>query len=166
MLPAVPGRPPPPARLPITDISQWVERFSLMAEVLCYKFPDKLAELFAYQASIVCAECNYEGKRWVAYDRQYYRQALVKQDLNWSVTDLRLYNEAFTGQARPIARCNYCLQDDHAANQCLHNPHRPIFEWFPDPTSWAGQPPFSPPSFSRGHPASSEVCHRYNEGHC
>ena len=70
MLPAVPGRPPPPARLPITDISQWVERFSLMAAVLCSKFPDKVAELFAYQASIVRAERNYEGKRWVAYDRR------------------------------------------------------------------------------------------------
>jgi hypothetical protein len=47
---------------------------------------------------------------------QYRRQALERQDLNWSVIDSRLYNEAFTGRARPIARCTYCLQDDHAAN--------------------------------------------------
>lgn len=97
VLPAVPGRPPPPARLPIMDISQWVERFSLMAAVLCTKFPHKAGEFLAYQASIIRAERNYEGKRWVAYDRQYHRQALARQDLNWSVTDARLYNEAFTG---------------------------------------------------------------------
>ena len=89
-----------------------------MAAVLCSKFPNKAGELFAYQAFIVRAECNYEGKRWVVYDSQ----ALVKQDLSWSVTDPCLYNEAFTGRACPIARCNYCLQDDHA-NQCPHNPY-------------------------------------------
>ena len=88
--PQVPGRPPPPpARLPITDISQWIERYSLMAAVLCSKFPDKAGELFAYQASIVRAERNYEGKRWVAYDRQYRRETLARKDLNWSITDPR-----------------------------------------------------------------------------
>ena len=53
VLPAVPGHPLPPARLPITDISLWVERFSLLAALLCSRFPDKAGELFAYQASIV-----------------------------------------------------------------------------------------------------------------
>ena len=54
--PAVPGRPPPPAQLPIMEISQLVERFSLMAAVLCMKFPHKAGELFAYQASIVLCQ--------------------------------------------------------------------------------------------------------------
>ena len=169
VLPAVPGRPPPPARLPITDISQWVERYSLLAAVLCSKFPDKAGELLAYQASIVRAERNYEGKRWVAYDRQYRRQALARRDLNWSVTDPRLYNEAFTGRARPIARCSFCLHDDHAAGQCPQNPHRPIFGWFPDPSSWAANQPYplSPAIHPRNRPtASIEICRRFNEGRC
>ena len=161
------GRPPPPARLPITDISQWVERYSLMAAVICTRFPDKAKELFAYQTSIVRAERNYEGKRWVTYDRQYRREALACKDLNWSVTDLRLYNEAFTGRARSIARCGYCLQDDHISNQCPRNPHGPIFGWFPDPAVLAAHTPgavTSQPSPNRGQP--SEVCRRYNEGRC
>ena len=37
----VPGHPPPPAWLPITNISQWVEWYSLMAAILCSKIPDK-----------------------------------------------------------------------------------------------------------------------------
>ena len=61
--PQTPGRPPAPARLPITDISQWLERYSLMAAVLATRFPEKAPELFAYQATIVWAERNYEGKR-------------------------------------------------------------------------------------------------------
>ena len=169
VLPAVPGHPPPPARLPISDISQWVERYSLMAAVLCSKYPDKAGELFAYQASIIHTERNYEGKRRVAYDRQYRRQALARQDLNWSVTDPHLYNKAFTGRARSIARCSFCLQDDHAAGQCPRNPHRPIFGWFPDQSTWTtNQSAFGPPSSSqRNRPvASGEICRRFNEGRC
>ena len=86
-LPHTPGRPPPPARLPITDISQWVERFSKMAATLVTRFPEKAPELFAYQAQIVRAERNYEPGRWVVYDRQFRREALARKDLNWLVTD-------------------------------------------------------------------------------
>ena len=67
------------------------------------------------------AERNYEGKRWVSYDRQFRREALARRDLNWSVTDPRLYNEAFTGWARAIARCSYCLQDA----RCPQEPQLP-----------------------------------------
>ena len=137
--PQVPGRLPPPARPPITDISQWVERFSLMAAILSTRFPEKAPEFWAYQASIVRAERNYEGTRWVSYDRQFRREALARKDLNWSVTDPRLYNEAFTGRARAIARCIFCLQDDHVAAQCPQNPNRPIFTWCPDPASWSSR---------------------------
>ena len=160
----VPGRPTPPARLHITDISQWIERYFLMAAVLCSKFPDK-AELFAYQAIIVRAERNYEGKRWVAYDRQYRWEALARKDLNWSATDPRLYSEAFTGRARSIARCNYCLQDDHTAAQCPRNPNPPVFGWFPNPIPWptrligSGLP-------NPDHVQDAQICRRFNEGRC
>ena len=106
--------------------------------------------------------------RWVTYDRQYRREALARRDLNWSVTDPRLYNEAFTGRARAIARCSYCLQDDHSAPLCPRNPNRPLVSWFPDPSAWAGQPPqaaaFRPPP-QRSDPRQ-EACRRYNQGKC
>lgn len=85
-----------------------------MAAALASRFPLKAAELFAYQATIVRVERNYEAGRWVAYDRQFRREALARRDLNWSVTDTRLYNEAFTGRARAIPRRSFCLQDDHS----------------------------------------------------
>ena len=62
--------------------------------------PKRPPELFAYQASIIRAKRNYEVKQWVAYDRQFGREALARKDLNWSVPNLRLYNEAFTGRGR------------------------------------------------------------------
>ena len=163
-----PGRPPAPARLPITDISQWVERYSLMTAVLTTRFPAKAPELLAYQATIVRAERNYEGKRWVSYDRQFRREALARKDLNWSVSNARLYNEAFTGRARAIARCSYCLQDDHTATYCPKNPHRPPFGWFPDPSTWQPQatPLASQPPSQPARHTSQEVCRRFNDGRC
>ena len=80
--------------LRVTDISMWVEGFPDMAAIIATRFPHKALELFTYQATIVQAERNYEGKRWVAYDHQYRREALARKDLNWSITDSRLY-EAF-----------------------------------------------------------------------
>ena len=54
----IPGRPPPPGKPPVTDISQWLERFSMMAAILATRYPEKAPELFAYQAAIVRAERN------------------------------------------------------------------------------------------------------------
>ena len=134
-----------------------------MAAILCTKY----GELFAYLASIVRADRNCEGKLWVAYDCQYRRQALARRDLNWSVPDPRLYNEAFTGRARPIARCSYCLQDDHLAQQCPRNPYRPMFGWFPDPSDWPNHASNAFPGPLQGaRAASGEICRRFNEGRC
>jgi len=160
----IPGRPPAPGRLPITNISQWMERYSLMAAALASRFPAKAAELFAYQATIVRAERNYEPGRWVAYDRQFRREALARRDLNWSVTDTRLYNEAFTGRARAIPRCSFCLQDDHSGQQCPQNPDRPWFGWFPNPSMWVS--PTATPSTGSASRQVAEICRRFNEGRC
>ena len=152
------GRPGGSTRPPITNISQWVERFSMMAAILSTRFPEKAPELFAYQGSIIRAERNYEGKQWVVYDCQFRREALARKDLNWSVPNLRLYNEAFTGRAKAIPRCSVCLQDDHSAVSCPKNPARPV--------SW--DIPVWPAQAAVGYQprASSDICRNYNHGRC
>ena len=76
--PQAPGRPPVLAHSLVQDISQWVECFSIMVAIVCTRFPEKAPELWAYQATIMRAERNYEGKQWVMYDHQFRRQALMK----------------------------------------------------------------------------------------
>ena len=71
-----------PHRLPVTDILLWLECFSMIASVLRMEFPDKAAEFWAYQTSIIKAARNFKGNVWVAYDHQYRREVLVKRDLN------------------------------------------------------------------------------------
>ena len=129
-----------------------------MAAILTSRFPGKAPELFAYQASIVRAEWNYEGKQWVAYDRQYRREACTRKDLNWSVPNLRLYNEAFTGRARLILRCTFCLQDDHSASLCPRNPARPMPG---DAAIWS-----TPPAFGWGPSPTQDICRNYSKGRC
>lgn len=50
---------------------------------LCY--PEISPEFLAYQALIVHSEKNNETHQWVLYDRQFRREVLPQQDLNWSV---------------------------------------------------------------------------------
>ncbi len=142
------------ARPPVTSISLWLERFSIMAAILATRFPEKAPEFLAYQASIVRAERNYEGCQWVLYDRQYRREALARRDLNWSVPNTRLYNEAFTGRARVIPRCSYCLGDDHLVGSCPVNPASVSV------SKWDGTQP------SAQRPYTSEPCRNFNEGKC
>ena len=48
-----------------------------MAAVLAEKCPGKALQLFAYLRHIVHAARNFWGTAWIAYDRLYWRQALV-----------------------------------------------------------------------------------------
>ena len=95
----------------------------------------RLQNSFAYQAAMVRAEWNFEGSCGVYYDRCYRREALASKNLDWSIPNIRLYNEAFTGHARSLPRCSDCLQDDHASSICARNPARPWFH-FPRPNHW------------------------------
>ena len=162
--PHTPGQPPLPARPPIQNISVWVERFSVMAALLATRFPHKAAELFAYQASIVRAERNFDDGRWVAYDRCFRREALAQKNLDWSIPNARLYNEAFTGRARTVPRCSFCLQEDHAAQACPRNPNRPWFGWLPGAAFSTPSAPQRPPAGRL--PQSAECCRRFNDGKC
>ena len=42
---------------------------------------------------------------------------------NWSVPNSRLYNEAFTGHAKIMQRCQYCLSEDHGSTGCPQHPN-------------------------------------------
>ena len=97
-----------------------------------------------------------------SYDRRYRRDALARKDLNWSVPDPRLYNEAFTGRARAIPRCSYCLDDDHHFNNCPKNPNRPLLGYFPPMGTW----PMPTPPQPMPIPPPREACRRFNEGRC
>ena len=120
-VPSIPGR-LATSRLPVTNIGEVLHHGGHPMYEVSGESP-RTAGL------LIRAERNYEGKQWVAYDRQF---RFARKDLDWSVPDPRLYNEAFTGRARAIARCSFCLQDGHVTNTCPHNPNRPMYGWSAD----------------------------------
>ena len=130
-----------------------------MAAVLSTRFQEKAPELFTYQASIIRAEQNFDDGRWVVYGCCYRREALAQKHLNWSIPNPHLYNKAFTGRAKTIPRCSFCLQEDHATRHYLHNPNR---SWL---SEFSGSNSEKNYRAMRGLPAA-ETCHLINEGKC
>ena len=101
----------------ITDIALWTKCFTTLAA----HYPDKAPHLMAY-LQVVRASRNFEGSAWALYDAAYRRQAANNQSLDWVIPDLALYNEAFTGRARVIPRCQFCLSDSHSSHDCTFGP--------------------------------------------
>ena len=138
--------------------------------MLVSRFPEKGPELWAYQSTILNAAHSYEGVTWVAYDRQFWREMLARKDLNWSVPNSRLYNEAFTGRAKLMQRCQHCLSEDYGSTGCPQHPNPMLVGWFhppvslPQPSGLAGAAP-TPPSTSTKAPGA-EVCRNFNAGRC
>ena len=105
----------------------------------------------------------------MSYDRQFRREMLDRRDLDWSVPNAGLYNEAFTGRAKSIPCCPHCLSEDHTAAVCQFNPNSPIMGWLQDlrqvltpsvlPPHWQG----SGVGVATAH---REVCRNYNSERC
>ena len=99
-----------------------MECFSILAGVLTTRYPSHAQEFFAYQKTIVHASRSFAGDHWVTYDLCYRRRAAATKCLQWSVIDFSLYNETFTGRAKPMPRCKYCLSEHHIASDCSFAP--------------------------------------------
>ena len=144
-----------PRRGPITDITLWAECFTAYAAVLSAAYPAKSTHLWAYMRSIVKASRNFEGASWASYDAAYRRQAANKRTLDWSVLDPALYSEAFTGRARSIPRCRYCLEDSHLSRACPFAPVEDV--GLRRGLSSGGGPVVA---------TNMEVCRLFNRGQC
>ena len=163
-----------PGRPPVINIRTWLDCFARMAAVLVTRFPHKGPELWAYQATIVNAAHSFDGTTWVAYDRQYRREMLARKDLNWSVPNSRLYNEAFTGRAHTLPRCQHCLSEDHGSAACPQHPNPMLVGWFQPPGLLpAGSPLQGVATNPRSASTSgltpayvNEICRSFNAGRC
>lgn len=112
-------------RGPVTDILLWVECYSSLVAVLSLKFPEKTPQLMSYQQTIVKAHRTFVGEGWATYDACYRRKAAMTKSLEWGQVDFTLYNETFTGRAKSITRCHYCLSEYHSSGSCAYAPDRP-----------------------------------------
>ena len=112
-------------RGPVTDILLWVECYASLVEVLSSCFPQKTSELMTYLKTIVKAHRSFAGEGWVTYDSCYRRKAAITKSLDWGQVDFTLYNETFTGRAKIIALCKFCLSEHHISSECAFAPDMP-----------------------------------------
>ena len=166
-------------RGPVTDILLWIECYSSMVAVLATRFPQHIGDLMSYQKTIIKACKNFEGTAWVIYDRCYRRRAAATKSLEWAKIDSALHNEAFTGRARVIPRCQFCLSDSHLEHECpdkLHHSSSYSGWGLGRPNRWSS-PPNRLQSYSGHraqmgrpthalHPTSQEVCQLFNRAQC
>ena len=165
-------------RGPVSDILLWLECYSSLVAALATKFPQYVGDFMAYQATIIKAHKNFEGTAWVLYDRCYRRRAAALKSLEWAKIDTALYNEAFTGRARSVPRCQFCLSLNHTDMECPTSPPPP---WIQPPVG--AQPPrrsmgVAPPRPERsmqydrprmaldGPSVYNEVCQLFNSARC
>ena len=94
-----------------------------MAAVLVSRFPEKTPETFAYQASIIQVEHNYEEKRWVVYDCQYRQEAL------WQAVWFKIYSVIIERYLTKYA----CVLHMPTFSICLHSPYAYVLHM---PTSY------------------------------
>ena len=111
-----------PRRGMITDILVWADCYASMAAILSSAYPEKAPHLLAHFRTVVRAARNFEGVAWATYDAVCRRQAANRGSLDWGAIDNTLYSEAFTGRARVVPRCSYCLDDTHASHECSFAP--------------------------------------------
>ena len=122
-----------PRKGPVTDILLWIECYSILVGVLTTKYPAYAPDLMAYQRTIVHAHRSFAGDGWVTYDMCYRRNASLQKSLQGSLVDFTLYNQTFTGKAKPLARCKYCLSDYHKSYECAFAPQTSTLPQKPNP---------------------------------
>ncbi len=146
-----------PRRGLVTDFLMWTECYATLVAVLSVHYPHKTPHFMAYLRTITRASRNFEGVSWASYDMAYRRQAANQRSLDLGVIDTALYNEAFTGRAKIIPRCRYCLDDTHESKECASAPDELKSG---DQRSGARS---APSPRSRSAQGAVEICQLYNK---
>ena len=100
--------------------------FSIFTAVCTQTYPEKTQDMLGYLALIIEARMEYEGDRWLGYDRRFRQNAAASPDATWARIDPTLWNMAFVGQAK-VYRCKHCFSLTHAAADC---------NWAPSPSTF------------------------------
>ena len=124
----------------------------------------KGSSVMAYLHTVARASRNYDTDAWVEYDSAFRRRAGNCGSLEWGTIDPALYNETFTGRARNIKRCSYCVVDTHSLEECPYAPKR----WADNSSSETRQRgPQRITGMACGgsgpRPDAVEICRLYNE---
>ncbi len=98
------------------------EMFFIHGHCTIYKAPRQDPQFMAYQRTIVKVHRSFAGDGWLIYDTYFRRKAALTKSLEWGQVDFSLYNEIFTGRARPVRHCTSCSSEHHLEMECPKSP--------------------------------------------
>jgi len=111
----------------ISTILEWFQCFSVYSWVITASQPEQAQDLLGYQAVIVDARMQHEGRGWLNYDRCFRHAAAADPTAadptrKWSSLDSDLWHMCFTSLRRRLIQCQYCHLTTHTSAECIWSP--------------------------------------------
>ena len=83
----------------ISSILEWVQCLSIYISVIALKEPQQAPDLLSYMNLIIKVHLEYSGDSWQGYDQHFRQRVAMTTKIQWTTTDLTLWNLAFAGHA-------------------------------------------------------------------
>ena len=160
-------------RREVPDLLSWLQCFSLYAAVVGSRFPDKVQDLWAYQATIIAEHRRCGGRGWRLYDAGFRQQITSLEAAEFGKLNQALYATTFLAYGSVGQFCGSCLQTDHSLEDCALNPNRAV------PVVRLREPPREHREPSREHRDGGRTgeagfkrrrrigaCYAWNDGRC
>ena len=146
----------PQSKRHVHDIGTWLEAFTVYCRVIVDSAPDRAAELLAYQAIILDANCRFHTDAWLAYDRMFRTALSAMPHLYaWHRIDTNMWQTYLTGRGR--MQCSRCSLVHPPAASC---PFRG------GPSTGSGFGGQYQHSSSDARFNGKTICRNYNLGRC
>lgn len=131
------------------------------------KHPQRVEQMWAYQATMIAEARLNGGRGWQLYDRAFRQHASAAGEpgkVDFGQLNQSIYTNTFLAHRGGGQSCLHCLQSDHMTEECAlaPNPARrpPVARRREPERRWK---PAEPPRARRG---SARACFAFNDGHC
>ena len=162
-----------PLRREVPDVLSWAQCFGVYIGVVVEKYPDRVKQLLAYQATVLREARRCGGSGWRSYDAMFRQLAAADPSTDWSRLNPSLYATTFLVQQSSGRRiCTLCMGADHAPEECAL---APLQAKLPRPQTRerederkekVGTPGGVAPRDGRMRRRSDQPCYLWNEGRC
>ena len=106
----------------IPNLLSWLRSYTLLAAIICSKYPEKSREMWVYQATIIGEAKRLGGNGWYLYDSAFRQQISSIEKADFSKINQSLYSTTFLAYADRSQFCPNCMLSDHTQEECALTP--------------------------------------------
>ncbi len=108
-------------RREVPDLLSWLHCYSLFTAVVCESHPEKVREMWAYQATMIAEAWRCGGRGWLIYDSAFRQQITSLGMADFGRINQSLYATTFLAYGGRSQCCPTCMQPDHGSEECALN---------------------------------------------